>query len=123
MAVMLVGTVGALLGLVYLPPLALLVGIERLDLACVLIGVTGFFLLGSYSLVGGVAALDFGGRRTAGTAAGLLDGVGYLGATLAGRGVAEAVKNLGWGRTYAIMAVTAGFGVVLCGFLWKVKPR
>jgi sugar phosphate permease len=123
MAVMLAGTVVALLALVYLQPISLLLGVERLDLACVLIGVTGFFLLGSYSLVGGVVALDFGGRRTAGTAAGLLDGVGYLGATLAGRGVAEAVKGLGWGGAYAIMAATAAGGIVLCGFLWKVKPR
>ncbi len=97
--------------------------IDRTNVACAVSGVTGFFLLGSYSLVGGVAALDFGARRTAGTAAGLLDGVGYLGATLAGVGVAEAVKNVGWAGAYGVMAVLAVVGVVICGFLWNVKPK
>jgi sugar phosphate permease len=124
MAVFLVGTAVALLGLAKLDQLALLVGrYERADLACALVGVTGFFLLGSYSLVGGVAALDFGARRTAGTAAGLLDGVGYCGAALAGRGVAEAVKGFGWSGAYGIMAVLAIAGVAICGFLWNVKPK
>ncbi len=124
MAVFLVGTALALVGLSKLEPLTLLVGhVERADLACVLVGVTGFFLLGSYSLVGGVAALDFGARRTAGTAAGLLDGVGYTGAALAGRGVAEAVKGFGWSGAYGIMAVLAIAGVAICGFLWNVKPK
>ncbi|HZV02287.1 MAG TPA: MFS transporter [Planctomycetota bacterium] len=123
MCVFLLATVVALLGLVRLDPLSVALDVDRVVLACGLIGAIGFFLLGSYSLVGGVAALDFGGRRTAGTAAGLLDGVGYLGGILAGSGVAEAVKQLHWSGAYGIMAVVALVGVVICGFLWNVKPK
>jgi sugar phosphate permease len=123
MGAFLLATVVALLGLVGLDPLSAALHADRVVVACGLIGAIGFFLLGSYSLVGGVAALDFGGRRTAGTAAGLLDGTGYLGSTLAGVGVSEAVKNLHWSGAYGIMAVVALAGVVICGFLWNVKPK
>ena len=51
-----------------------------------------------------VVALDFGGRRTAGTAAGLLDGVGYLAATLSGVGIAKVLVRSGWSLAYSAMA-------------------
>lgn len=123
MAVFLGGAVLALLGLVRLETLASLAHVDRTALASVLVGATGFSLLGSYSLVGGVAALDFGARRTAGTAAGLLDGTGYLGAALAGKGVADAVQGIGWSGAYAIMAALGVVGVAISCALWNVKPR
>ena len=93
-------------------------GITQSMLAMVLVGATGFFLLGSYSFVGGVVALDFGGKKTAGTAAGLLDGTGYLGATLAGVGVANLLVHSGWKQTFLVMAGCAVVGIILCLFLW-----
>jgi sugar phosphate permease len=76
------------------------------DLTVLLLtGATGFFILAPYSMAGGgVLALDSGGRQAAATAAGLLDGVGYLGATLAGSGVARLQGRSGWGASFALMA-------------------
>lgn len=97
--------------------------VSKSTLGMLLVGATGFFLLGPYSLIGGVVALDFGGRKTSGTAAGLLDGAGYLGATLSGIGIASLVVNSGWSHTFLIMSFVAILGVAICFFLWQVKPR
>lgn len=123
MAALMVMLVFCLFGLGQLDLVASTFAIERSTAAVWLVAATGFFLLGPYSLVGGVVALDFGGRRTAGTAAGLLDSIGYLGATLAGWGVAEIVLKWGWAQAYSAMAVLTLVGIVLCIFLWRVRPR
>jgi OPA family glycerol-3-phosphate transporter-like MFS transporter len=96
---------------------------SRSNVAAILVGACGFFLLGSYSFVGGVVALDFGGKKTAGTASGLLDGFGYLGATLAGIGVANVVILSGWSFTFLIMAGCVFVGILFCIYLWNISPE
>ena len=95
--------------------------LTRSRMALILVGAAGFFLLGSYSFVGGVVALDFG-KHTAGTAAGLLDGVGYLGATIAGVGVANIIVHAGWDITFMTLAGCTLVGILLCLGLWHVQP-
>lgn len=109
-----------LLGLQHLLPLsALLPFVGRDVLAVTLVGATGFFLLAPYSMVGGgVVALDFGGRKMAGTAAGLLDGLGYAAAATAGCGVGRMVKVGGWSLAYSLMAWLGAGSVLLCVLLW-----
>lgn len=69
-------------------------GVDKGLLATILVALAGFCVLGPYSMVGGgVFALDYGGRKAAGTAAGLLDGVGYTGSILAGAGVAKMLES------------------------------
>jgi sugar phosphate permease len=123
MAGLMVFLVVALLALGHLDAVAAAFGVARPVMAITLVGVVGFFLLGPYSLVGGVVALDFGGRRTAGTAAGLLDGVGYLAASLSGIGIARILVESGWSLAYTAMAFLTGIAIVLCGLLWRVRPR
>ena len=89
-------------------------------LAVPLTGLAGFCLLGPYSMVGGgVIALDFGGRHAAATAAGLLDGIGYLGASLAGVGVAAIVDHSGWAGAWNALAAMGALAVVLSVPLWR----
>lgn len=123
MGVLMVGLAISLLGLGNLEAVAAWASVDKSTAALLLVGLSGFLLLGPYSLVAGVVALDFGGRKTAGTAAGLLDGVGYVGATLAGYGVASVVVARGWAYAYSIMSGLTLVGVLLCAFLWKVRPR
>jgi OPA family glycerol-3-phosphate transporter-like MFS transporter len=123
MAVLLGGLALSFFGLSQVTTIATLTGISTQKLAVVFVGLVGFFLLGPYSFVGGVAALDFGGRKTAGTAAGLLDGVGYFGATLSGIGVAEVLMRAGWHQLYAVMAVLSIAAILLCVALWRLKPQ
>jgi len=119
----------SLLGLQHLGALSSLVPfVSRQVLAVTLVGITGFFLLAPYSMVGGgVIALDFGGRKMAGTAAGMLDGLGYAAATLAGWGVAALVKAGGWSLAFSLMAWLGAASVLLCVLLWglarsRVQP-
>jgi OPA family glycerol-3-phosphate transporter-like MFS transporter len=91
--------------------------------ATTLVGFCGFFLFGPYSMVGGgVVALDFGGRATAATAAGLLDSAGYLAATLSGFGVARLVTASGWTFTFGAMAGLVAAAIVLCLPAFRSSP-
>lgn len=118
--VLLTGLVLSLLALAHLADLAPRLGVTQQTLALPLTGLVGFCLLGPYSMVGGgVVALDFGGKQGAATAAGLLDGVGYLGASLAGVGVAAVVDRAGWAGAWNALAAMAALSVVLCVPLLK----
>jgi len=44
----------------------------------ILVGLVGFMLLGPYSYLAGAMSLDFGGQRGSATAAGIIDGFGYM---------------------------------------------
>ncbi len=99
------------------------ISISQSTLSVVLVGITGFFLLGPYSMLGGVCALDMGGAKAAATSAGLIDGVGYLGGVLAGTGVAKILTTSSWSYVFKWMAVIAALSLIASLFLWKVKPR
>ncbi len=119
-AVLLTCLVLSLLALANLPVLASHLGVAAATLAVPFTGLAGFCLLGPYSMVGGgVIALDFGGRHAAATAAGLLDGVGYLGASLAGVGVAAIVDRAGWAGAWNALAAMGALAVVLSVPLWR----
>jgi sugar phosphate permease len=76
-----------------------------LSIAC--IGAAGFFLLGPYSMLGGCLALDYGGTRAASTAAGVTDGIGYVGASASGLVLGGVVQNHGWKTAFVVLAATA----------------
>lgn len=125
-AVMLLGLMLTLVGLTFSEQLAQFTQLHlgpafgRGTVGVALVGLCGFFLFGPYSMVGGgVVALDFGGRATAATAAGLLDSAGYLAATMAGFGVAQLVTSRGWSFTFLSMAGLTAIALVLCLFVWS----
>jgi OPA family glycerol-3-phosphate transporter-like MFS transporter len=49
-----------------------------------------------HSMLSGTASMDFGGQRAAATAAGLFDGMQYIGGSLAGYGIGKLVDLYGW---------------------------
>ncbi len=89
--------------------LGLLALIETAEpwLSIALVGLTGYFLIGPYSLLAGAISLDFGGKRASAAAAGVIDGVGYLGAVLAGGGIAGLAGSFGWSGAFAVLAGVA----------------
>lgn len=98
-----------------LPPSALVVG--------VVLGVMGFFLYGVDSLVTGVAAVDFGSKRGAATAAGVINGSGSIGQILGGLLPAlVGEKPSAWNPLFWTLAV----GVVLAAIAlipkWNSRP-
>jgi len=120
---------GVLLGLGHLPAVsaaaATLVGADRGTVASVFVGLTGFFILAPYSMVGGgVYALDYGGRRAPATAVGLLDGFGYFGAALSGWGVGKllALGHDDWRPVFTIMT-WAVFGTAILSMMLTELTR
>jgi sugar phosphate permease len=109
-------------GRVVVPSLVLLIGslyaMGVIDVAgkpwtaMTLIALTSFFLIGPYSYLSGVMALDLGGKRGSSTAAGLIDGAGYLGAIASGSGVAWIAKKYEWYGVFTSLAVACGLTLI-----------
>ena len=70
----------------------------------ILVGLVGFTLLGPYSYLAGAMSLDFGGERGSATAAGIIDGFGYLAGWLSGDTVARISVSFGWRNAFLVMA-------------------
>jgi len=73
----------------------------------VLVALVGFLLLGPYSYLAGAMSLDFGGQRGSATAAGIIDGVGYLAGWLSGDTVARITVHYGWRNAFLLLAAAA----------------
>jgi len=82
-----------------------------------LVGLVGFTLLGPYSYLAGAMSLDFGGKHGSATAAGIIDGFGYMAGWLSGDTVARISVHFGWRNTFlalaAVSLVTVLVGLVL----------
>ncbi len=70
----------------------------------VLVGLVGFMLLGPYSYLAGAMSLDFGGQRGSATAAGIIDGFGYMAGWLSGDTVARIAVAFGWRSAFLSLA-------------------
>ena len=73
----------------------------------ILVTLVGFLLLGPYSYLAGAMSLDFGGQRGSATAAGIIDGVGYLAGWLSGDTVARITVAFGWKNAFLALAGAA----------------
>ncbi len=76
-----------------------------------------------HSMLSGTASMDFGGKRAAATAAGLFDGMQYVGGSFVGFGMGWMLERYGWGTWGPSMIGFAGLGAVLMLFLWNARPR
>ena len=104
--------------------------------AAFLIGFSCMFIFGVHGMLSGTASMDFGGRKAAATAAGMLDGIQYIAAGLTGFGLGWILKTYGWdghalGEDYAprnaLVWVSALIPFSLAGALimtriWNAKP-
>jgi sugar phosphate permease len=86
--------------------------------AAAIIGLAGLFLLGPYSLLAGAITLDVAGKRGASTTAGIVDGVGYVGASLAAFVLGSVSKRHGWSAAFDVIAAATLFALVLAGAWW-----
>lgn len=116
----------AMLGLLVVALIVLaLFGARSPVLALACIGASGFLLLGPYSLLGGCLALDYGGKRAAATAAGINDGVGYVGGSASGLALGGIAQTYGWGTAFLTLAACGAlsFGVALVFYFTAERPR
>jgi OPA family glycerol-3-phosphate transporter-like MFS transporter len=90
--------------------------------AAVMIGVSCMWIFGVHGMLSGTASMDFGGKRAAATAAGLLDGVQYLGSGLVGFGLGKMLDSYGWAIwPYALVPFSV-VGAALMTTLWNARP-
>lgn len=113
MALMLSGLVISLLLTGLLVPYRL----EFQHLIVVLLGLSGFFLYGPYSMSSGALTLDVAGAKRAGSCTGMIDGIGYIGGALAAWGAGYLSDNLGWASVFYILAAFAVLSVLSCLFM------
>ncbi len=95
----------------------------RPALALSLVTAAQFFLLGPYSYLAGVMALDLGGKTGNSTASALIDTAGYIGALLSGIGAGWLAQQHGWSAVFgALLVVCAGTAVIAAIFI-RVQER
>lgn len=73
-----------------------------------LVAAIGFVLIGPYSLLAGAISLGFGGKKGSATAAGWIDGIGYIGGILSGNLIGSIAQHQGWVSAFRLLAVVAG---------------
>ncbi|WP_337175258.1 MFS transporter [Paludisphaera sp.] len=89
-----------------------------------MVALIGFLLVGPYSFLAGAVALDFGGKRGSAAAAGIIDGVSYIGAMASGLIMAQIANALGWSGAFAVLsAVAFATGLVAVRFYWDQRKR
>jgi OPA family glycerol-3-phosphate transporter-like MFS transporter len=71
----------------------------------------------------GHAAQDFGRKEGAAGAAGFIDGIGYIGASLSGWGAGKLIDMKDYGFTFVMAGICALIGAALISVLWKINPQ
>ncbi len=93
-------------------------------LAAIMTLAISFTCNSTHSILGTAAAMDLGGRKMAGFAAGVIDSFQYFGAAVAGFGLGHlidyAIKNtaLGWTAWFWFMLPFSVIGMLLMGYVW-----
>ncbi|APR83483.1 Glycerol-3-phosphate transporter [Minicystis rosea] len=75
-----------------------------------------------HSMLSGTASMDFGGKKAAATAAGMFDGMQYVGGVLAGIPLGWVIKTYGWRGWGPSMAIFSFIGLILMSTLWNARP-
>ncbi|MBM4318070.1 MAG: MFS transporter [Deltaproteobacteria bacterium] len=76
-----------------------------------------------HSMLSGTASMDFGGKRAAATAAGIFDGMQYLGGSVVGIGMGWLLDKMGWVIWGPSMIGFSVLGAVLMLFIWNARPK
>ncbi|MGO9932924.1 MAG: MFS transporter [Steroidobacteraceae bacterium] len=92
-------------------------------LPLIAIGTIAFCLLGPYSYLGGAMALDFGGKQAGAVSSGIIDGVGYLGAVIAGDSIARVSVAFGWQGVFVALAAVSAVAALGAGRLFFLGAK
>ena len=83
------------------------------------VGLVGFLVYGPYSLLAGVLSVEIRGKEYVATVAGMVDGVGYLAAILAGQQFGRILDIGGYRLGFNCLAALAAVSAVLSLFLYS----
>lgn len=90
---------------------------------CTALVVISFTCNATHSILGTAAAMDLGGRRMAGFAAGVIDSWQYIGAGLAGIGIGTLIDHYGWHSWLYSMAAFGILGGILMLFMHRLERK
>ncbi len=76
-----------------------------------------------HSMLSGTASMDFGGKKAAATAAGMFDGMQYVGGAFVGLGMGWLLDNFGWSAWGPSMIGFSAVGGLLMLTLWNARPK
>jgi OPA family glycerol-3-phosphate transporter-like MFS transporter len=82
----------------------------------------GVFLFGPDSMISATASIDFGTKRGAGTAVGIVNGIGSIGGILGGWLPGRITSGSDWTPLFGVMLVGLIVSAVVLLPLWNVKP-
>ncbi len=85
--------------------------------------VNSFAISVVHSMLSGTASMDFGGKKAAGTAAGIFDGMQYVGGSVVGVGMGWLLERWGWNAWGPSMIGFAIAGALLMLPLWNSRPK
>jgi OPA family glycerol-3-phosphate transporter-like MFS transporter len=74
------------------------------------------------SMLSGTASMDFGGKKAAATAAGLFDGMQYIGGSFVGFGMGWLLDTFGWSSWGPSMIGFSIIGCLLMFYFWNARP-
>ncbi|MCC6124655.1 MAG: MFS transporter [Pirellulales bacterium] len=86
------------------------------------LGLVGICTYGPHILMVGHAAQDFGKKSNAAGAAGFIDALGYVGASLAGAPAGLLIDKFGFTAAFITFGIMAILGALLACVLWTVHP-
>lgn len=89
----------------------------------VLLFLVGFLIFGPDSLVSATAAIDFGTRKGASTASGLINGLGSVGAVVGGTIPGFFKDSWGWDGVFIFLAVSVLIAGILMIPKWNALPE
>ncbi len=93
------------------------------QMAALLVGVSCIWIFGVHGMLSGTASADFGGKKAAATATGMLDGVQYIASGFTGFGLGWILKTYGWGVWTTCIIPFSIIGALIISRLWNVTPR
>jgi len=83
----------------------------------------GFMTFGPDTLVSGTAAMDFGSRRGASTAAGFINGMGSVGAAIQGVLVGLIAHRAGWHAVFTVLIAFALVAAAIQATMWNARGK
>ena len=96
---------------------------ERVGLTLAFLMLIGATTYGPDILMAGTIAMDLGTRKAAGSAAGLIDALGYVGASITAVAGGWLADHYGWNWAFVLWAGGALLGAMLMALMWNYRPR
>jgi len=90
-------------------------------LSLIVLAIIGFTTFGPHTMMVTALPMDLGTKEMASSAAGFIDGWGYIGAALTGVGTGFLLDNFGWDYAFYFWLSGAVMAAILMATLWKYK--